>query len=103
MQATRLQQRAPPGLRVARRRPLSRDLHCRATQLVLYSKQECPLCAGLQEKLRALQAKAQFAPGFWADVELEVWPSRAATLRMRPPRDASQQATGLHGLRRRAQ
>lgn len=30
--------------------------------LILYTKRECPLCEGLQEKLEAVVERAQFLP-----------------------------------------
>ena len=48
---------------------------CRAVGLRLYTKPNCPLCDGLQEKLTAVRSKAAFTGGFWAAVDVEVWPS----------------------------
>ncbi|GAX85350.1 hypothetical protein CEUSTIGMA_g12767.t1 [Chlamydomonas eustigma] len=41
-------------------------------RLLLYTKQDCPLCAGLEEKLKAVLLRAQFAPCALSDCVLEV-------------------------------
>jgi hypothetical protein len=41
-------------------------------KLVLYSKQDCPLCDKLKEKLGALMDRAAFMPSLLSGVELEV-------------------------------
>ena len=41
-------------------------------KLIVYSKQDCPLCDKLKEKLEAIMDRAEFLPSMFSGVELEV-------------------------------
>jgi len=41
-------------------------------KLIVYSKEDCPLCDKLKEKLEAIKDRAAFVPSVLSDVEIEI-------------------------------